>query len=305
MRPNPVLRRLGFTDRDRVVIIHTDDIGMCQASVQAFADLHDFGLISSGAVMATCPWFLAAAAFAREHPEVDLGVHLTLTSEWENYRWGPLSTREFTSGLIDRGGYFHRTTEQAREQGQAEAVRGEIFAQVERVLASGMKPTHIDTHMGVVACAKFLKAYLQTAIYHCLPPMIFRMDEAGWRAAGLDPETARMATVVVAQLEELGMPLLDHLAGTAQVIPEDRLEQVKAEFSVLKAGITHFIIHPSVDTPELRAITPNWRVRVADYETFLSEDLRNFIQEQGIQVIGYRAIQALMPDPAVFAPFIG
>ena len=101
MQPNPILKKLGFSEDDRVVIIHTDDIGMCQASVEAFADMVDFGLISSGAVMMPCPWALAAAKYARLNPQADLGIHLTLTSEWELYRWGPLSTRSQATGLLD------------------------------------------------------------------------------------------------------------------------------------------------------------------------------------------------------------
>ena len=88
MQSNPVLKKLGFSNDDRVIIIHTDDIGMCQASVDAFAEMVDFGLISSGAVMVPCPWFLEAADFAVSHPEADLGAHLTLTSEWEDLSLG-------------------------------------------------------------------------------------------------------------------------------------------------------------------------------------------------------------------------
>ena len=94
MDPSPVLKKLGFSPRDRVAIIHVDDIGMCQASVEAYADLFGFGLISSGAVTVPCPWFLAAAEFARVHPQVDPGVHLTLNREYQTYRWGSISTRE-------------------------------------------------------------------------------------------------------------------------------------------------------------------------------------------------------------------
>lgn len=114
MRPNPVLRRLGFSDCDRVALIHTDDIGMCQATVDAFADLAGFGLISCGATMVPCPWFPLAADFCRRHPGVDMGVHLDLTCEWDLYRWGPISTREPGSGLIDREGYLYRTSEEVQ-----------------------------------------------------------------------------------------------------------------------------------------------------------------------------------------------
>jgi chitin disaccharide deacetylase len=301
MQPNPVLQRLGFADDDRLAIIHTDDIGMCQASVQAFAGLWDFGLISSGAVMVPCPWFLEAAAYARAHPQADLGVHLTLTSEWKTYRWGPISTRDPQSGMIDKEGCFYHLTGPAREHGDPDFVQAEMEAQVARAIAAGMQPTHVDTHMGTVAHPKFMRGYLRVALKYRLPPMIFRMDEAGWMAAGLDAETAALAVMINRQLEEIGMPLLDHLVGLDLRLPDNRLELAKAAFSSLQPGITHFIIHPSVDTPELRAITPDWRARAADYQTFLNEELRDHLSSIGVNVIGYRQIQQLMPDPEILA----
>ena len=111
MKANPVLRKLGLAESDRVAIIHTDDIGMCQASLAAFADLAGFGLVSSGATMVPCAWFPALADYCRRHPGVDMGVHTDLTCEWDTYRWGPLSTRDPASGLLDDEGYFHRRSE--------------------------------------------------------------------------------------------------------------------------------------------------------------------------------------------------
>ena len=127
MQPNPVLRKLGLADDDRVAIIHADDIGMCQASLAAFADLVDFGLISSGATMVPCPWFPSVAMYCREHPVVDLGVHLTLTCEWDTYRWGPVSTRDPASGMIDEEGYFYRQSEPVQEHGDPAAVQIELL----------------------------------------------------------------------------------------------------------------------------------------------------------------------------------
>ncbi len=96
---NPALERLGFGPADRVVIFHADDVGMCHGANVAFLELSRRGLISCGSVMAPCPWFPEAADLARQQPKLDLGVHLTLTSEWDHYRWRPLSTVERTSGL--------------------------------------------------------------------------------------------------------------------------------------------------------------------------------------------------------------
>lgn len=301
MQPNPLLRRLGFAENDRVAIIHTDDIGMCLASVEAFAGLWDFGLISSGAVMVPCPWFLKAAEYARAHPQADLGVHITLTCEWKTYRWGPISTRDPRSGMLDEEGCFYHRAQPAREHGDPEYVQREIEAQVQRAIAMGMQPTHMDTHMGTVAHPKFLRGYLGAALKYHLPPMLFRMDAAGWMAAGLDQETAAMAVMMSNQLESMGMPLLDHLFGLDLGNPGGGLEEAKAAFAALKPGITHFILHPSTDLPELREIAPDWRARVANYQTFLSEDLRRHVQSIGVQVIGYRQIQDLMPAPDTFA----
>ena len=296
MIPNPVLGRLGFADDDRVVIIHTDDIGMCQATVSAFADLVDFGLISSGAVMVPCPWFPQVAAYCRQHPQVDMGVHLTLTSEHDSCRWGPISTRDPASGLIDEEGYFYRQSEEVPAHGDAVAVQLELQAQVARALDAGIDVTHIDTHMGTVAHLKFIPAYVQLALQHGLPPMILRLDEAGWRKMGMDSETAAFAAQLVQQWEAQGLPLLDHLVALPLDQSADRVELAKKTFDSLPPGLTHFIIHPAQDTPELRAITPNWQGRVADYRTFTDEELCDYVKNSGVRVIGYRALRELIPD---------
>jgi predicted glycoside hydrolase/deacetylase ChbG (UPF0249 family) len=293
--PNPVLKKLGLSAEDRLVILHTDDIGMCQASVEAFADLNEVGIISSGAVMVPCPWFLQAAGYARAHPQVDLGVHLTLTSEWQTYRWGPLSTRDPASGLLDEQGYFHHLTAAVQEQADPAAVDLEINAQVQRLLSQGFQPTHADTHMGSVAHPKYLSSYIQLAWKYRLPILMFRLDEAGWRDFGLDGETAQMAAGLVKQLEGAGLPLLDAMKSMPLDIEEGHWERTLQALTGLKPGLTHFVIHPAKDTPELRAITPDWRCRVANYQDFSREELRQHIQSIGLHVIGYRALQNLMP----------
>ncbi|MBN1658776.1 MAG: polysaccharide deacetylase family protein [Anaerolineae bacterium] len=290
--PNPVLRRLGFDPTDRVAIVHADDLGMAQGSVPAFEELVAFGLVSSGAVMVPCPWFPAVADFCRRHPGADVGVHLTLTSEWDSYRWGPISTREATSGLLDDEGYFPRTAEQVQAQARVEAVTAEMEAQVARALAAGIDVTHVDTHMGTVAAPQFIPAYIQLATAHGLPPMVPRYDEEQWIEFGFDAGTAAFAAQFVQALEALGVPLLDHLTGLHLDDDVDRLELAMATFDALPAGLTHLIIHPAKDTPELRAATPRtWRARVADYRVFSSEALRAHVRQLGVHIIGYREIR--------------
>lgn len=296
MEPNPVLKKLGFSEDDRVVIIHTDDIGMCQASIDAFKELVDFGVISSGAVMVPCPWFLEAAAYAVEHPHADLGAHLTLTCEYDRYRWGPISTRDIKSGLMDAQGYMYATSAGVWENADPDAAIAELDAQINRALAEGINLTHIDTHMGTVAHPKFIPGYIQLATKYGLPPMIPRLTQEEMAAQGItDPGTIQMFLGMLTMLEEMGVPLLDGLVGLNLEDPTDRLEQAKQALGALKPGLTHFIIHPAKDTPELRAITSSWPCRFADYETFTSEGIRDFIKQEGIQVIGYRALKDIMP----------
>jgi predicted glycoside hydrolase/deacetylase ChbG (UPF0249 family) len=292
---NPVLKKLGLSDTDRVVILHVDDVGMCQATLSAFDDLMDFGLISSAAVMVPCPWFPQTAEYCRKHPEVDMGVHLTLNSEWDGYRWGPISTSDLASGLIDSEGYFYRRQPPVHANGDANAANIEMKAQIERALAAGIDATHIDSHMGTIAHEKFLPGYVRLAQEYRLPPTIlFRGDKVGFRARGLDDALSNMAVELNDELEGAGVPLLDHEVGLPLDNPVDRVGQAKRILENLPVGITHFYMHAAQDTPELRAIAPDWESRVADYQAFLSTELRDFIRNKGIHVIGNRVLRDLM-----------
>ncbi len=127
---NPILRELGFQPDDRVVVVHADDVGMCHATLPAIDELMAFGLVTSASAMVPCPWFLEAVAWHQRNPQRDLGIHLTLTSEWERYRWGPISTRAEASGLLDDRGCFHSTTSAVRRLARREAAGLEMRSQV-------------------------------------------------------------------------------------------------------------------------------------------------------------------------------
>ncbi|MFZ2098605.1 MAG: polysaccharide deacetylase family protein [Anaerolineales bacterium] len=294
MRPNPLLKELGYSNEDRLVIIHTDDIGMCHASLQAYSELVNYGLISSGATMVPCSWFPHVAWFCRQNRNTDMGVHLTLTSEWDNYRWSPISTSQVESGMIDNEGYFYRSAEEAQIYGNADAVQIELQAQLIRALNAGIEVTHLDTHMNTVAHPKFVNAYIQLGLKYKLPFLFPRQDEAGFIKLGIDTETAQLAAKLVVSLEELGMPLVDHASGLDLDKPLNRLEQAKQALGELQPGITHFIIHPSLETPELKAITPDWQSRVADYQIFMDDKLRQHINDLGVQIIGYKTLKSLL-----------
>jgi predicted glycoside hydrolase/deacetylase ChbG (UPF0249 family) len=213
-----------------------------------------------------------------------------------------VSTQDPQTGLVDEQGYLHRSPAVTQAQADPQAAARELEAQIQRALAAGMAPTHADTHIGTVAHPRFIQSYIDVAIRHRVPPMVLRLDEEGWRRLGaehsgtaLGEEGIARAVQMVQSLEEMGVPLLDHIKTLwLEADPDTRFEQAKQVLDTLKPGITHFFVHPASDTPELRAITGHWAARVADYQTFMMPALRDHIRDIGVQVIGYRAIQAVM-----------
>jgi hypothetical protein len=294
MNPNPVLKKLGYSDKDRLVILHTDDVGMCQASVQAFIDLWENGTISSGAIMMPCPWAKAAAEYCQKHPGVDMGVHSTITAEWESYRWSPLSTHDASTGLVDSDGFMWRSSQETQEHADSDAVLAELQEQVRKARAWGVPITHVDSHMGTVMHPKFLPAYIQVAMEAHTPVMIPRGDPEFYHFMGLDDEAAAGMAAFTAGLEEQGLPLVDGLAMLPLDQPVGQMEIARKMLNDLPIGVTHFLFHPSIDTPELRAIAPDWPSRVANYQTFMNKEILAFIKNIGLQVIGYADLKKVM-----------
>ena len=298
MAQSATLERLGFQPSDRVVILHADDIGMCHATIPAFERLLESGVTSSYAIMAPCPWASAALELARE-AHADVGVHVTLTSEWRHYRWGPLSTRDRQSGLFDAEGCFPRSSEEVRASAATDAAALEMRSQFRFFADHGVSPSHMDSHMGSSFHTSLISTYAATALEHDTPALFPNPAiPFGW----MDAATLGASAALAPSLLDRGFPLIDHVDGMP--LSQDgasrdnefevRLETAKAILGALQPGITHFAFHPSVDTPELRAICPDWRARVGDEMVFRSRELREFLHGTGIHVIGYQPLKALI-----------
>ncbi len=288
---NPILQKLGYSENARVVILHADDIGMCQASVDAYADLLEFGIMSSAATMAPCPWYPAAAEIFRarqNNPRFDIGVHCTLNSEWERFRWGALSTRDPASGLLDADGYFYSRSEPTQERAQPDAIEIELTAQVERVLASGFDVTHMDTHMLTAFHPRILPAYLRVAKKFNLPAFVLKPEHAWMR------DLPKNVLAALRRAEKRGMPLFDHFDALALEHHKNRLQEARRALDALPVGLSALVFHPVRDTAEARAMAPDWRSRVADHKLFLNEKFRVMLAESGVHVIGYRVLRDAM-----------
>jgi predicted glycoside hydrolase/deacetylase ChbG (UPF0249 family) len=258
----------------------------------AFWETQAQGLVTCGAVMMPCPWVPELAAWCQAHPKADVGVHLTLTSEWNGYRWRPLSTADTKSGLLDEEGYMWRSVADLHRHMDVDAAIAELRAQVERALALGIDVTHVDTHMGAVAHPKLAPAYIRLALEYRLPAMLPHISEARMAEWGVSPAAARSFLAEMEALIASGYPILDHLCSARG--DGDRMQVYERLFDELPVGITHLLLHPSVADADLDAITEHAADRFADYECFMSPELQEYVIGQGIHLIGYRRLRELI-----------
>ena len=292
--PNPALKKLGFGPKDRLLIVHVDDIGLCQSNVEGLADLNGVGIISSASVMMPTAWSSMALEYARTHPNVDIGIHMTVTSEWEGNRWGALSTVDTSSGLLDPDGYLWQHGEDLMARAKGQVIHKEMEAQAKAAIEQGMIPTHFDSHQFVVLQGYILD-YIEVCLAHHLPPFFIRRDKAGFEAiGGIDPGFINMAVLMVKTLELFKIPLLDNMYMMPLENPDTRLEDTQAILKQITPGITLFICHCTKPSQELPAITTDSLGRFADYRTWMNEDMRTFLKSEGIHTIGWGALKNIM-----------
>lgn len=291
---NPMLEKLGFSPDDRLVILHADDCGMCHGANAAYREIVEYGIFNCGAAMAPCPWFNELANYCSDHPEVDMGVHITLNSEWEDYRWTPLSTLDPASGLVDEEGFLWKTVEELHAHMDPDAALIEVEAQINRALEAGIDVTHIDTHMGAVLHSDLAPGYIQLAMKYRIPAMIPRMTKEEIIARGASPEMADTLNDQINTLELAGFPVIDTICWIDLDSAKQRTARYVELIDGLKPGITHLLLHPAASGPELDAIAPDAYCRVADLEVFTNTAIRDHINASDIHVIGYRDLRKAM-----------
>ena len=268
---SPLARRLGG---NRAVILHVDDVGMCLGANQAFLRLAERRMVTCGSIMVPCPWFQAIAE------ALDLGVHLMLTSEWAVYRWRPISTASKASGLIDGDGYFWRDLASLRRHLVPEAAAIELRAQVERALAAGLRPTHLDAHMAAAMLPELLDTHITLAREHELVPVLPRTIRFA-------PEPSAYARAV-ATLQSAGVLLPDHFRGTLAVPRSEAPRAYQQMITDLPEGVTHIALHCTV-SGDIEAIAPDHAAcRVQEYALLDEGRIGAWCNAAAAKPVGYR-----------------
>ena len=288
---NSFLARMGYGPDDRVLILHIDDMGFCHAANAASLACLTEGSATCASILVNGPWFQEAVQMAKANPQLDLGVHLTLTAEYPTYRWPALSSRDPETGLLDADGYLWATREDAVRKVTVAAAESEMRAQIDGALAAGIDVTHIDTHMGSVVHPKFLGSYLRLAHEYGVPAFLPRITRDRLQALG-EGDMADEFLQVLAMIDTDQVPTLDDIIIETLVPKTSKHDFYRDLIKGVQPGLTHLLFHPAVAGAELEAIADTHASRHADYEAFLDRSLRDFAESLGIHLVGYRDLKA-------------
>lgn len=267
---------LGYPPDARLLIINADDFGVSHAVNTGILRALTEGVARSATLMAPCPWALHAMRLLREHPEIAFGVHLTIVAEYPDYRWGPLSPRETVPSLLDERGFFFSNDRQAEllDRASLAEVETEFRAQIEAVLAAGLRPTHLDWH----------------CLYDGGRPDIFDMTAGLAREYGLalrvfDRDRSE-------RLRREGLPANDHgVVDSTRLPTAGKTARFVEMLRELPAGLSEWAVHPGLGTGEARAMDSWWAKRAADLRFLVSPEAQATVAAEGIVLLDYRALQ--------------
>jgi len=283
--PN-LAQRLGYPADARLLIIHADDLAVAHSQDMASFEALNRGAASSASIMVPCPWLAEAADYAKAHPDADLGLHLTLTSEWNTYRWGPVAPRDQVPSLLDPQGYFYPETEEAVRHIKPGEAEREVRAQVETALKMGIRPTHLDSHMATLFSNPAMVAVLVNVAhdYH-LPFLMMIPGTPHEMYAALKPTDV----------------ILDHIfMATPPIQPDKWLSYYTHIIDTLPPGVSELIVHLAYDDGEMQAVTVGhpdynapWRQR--DFNVMTSPEFRQCLEKNHVKLITWRELDKLLP----------
>lgn len=288
---------------DKYLIINADDFGMCRAGNLAVFDLLKSGGITSSTIMAPCGWAPEACKFAKENPQFAIGVHLTLTSEWSNYRWAPVSASN-TESLRDEDGYMFKESDEVEKNVDIDEVEAEIRAQIERLKKLGLTPSHLDNHMGSlygIETGRFelLNLVLDIAGEYGLPfrfPGTFTDDQLNNTMLDIKIDKNIIMGIfekITAYAKSRGVITPDYLipgewTGPQKDSYENYREYIYELYKTFPEGVTETYIHPALECDELKGTSSVWERRVWEYKLFSDPKTKQHIESCGIKLINYR-----------------
>jgi predicted glycoside hydrolase/deacetylase ChbG (UPF0249 family) len=295
--------KLGYPKGKKVLIIHVDDVGMSYESNQGAIKAIKNGVANSLSVMMPCGWVPGFVHYLKENKDIDAGLHLTMTSEWKDYRWGPLAGKTNVKGLVDTEGAMWRSVADVVKNATPDEVETEIRAQLDRARTMGFEPTHMDSHMGTLfAKPAFLERYLKVGMQEKIPVMFpGGHNTVVQQQEKMISEQFAMTQQVGKQLWAAGLPVLDDLENSSYSWKgpengdksEKALQKYKTEKYInaiknIKPGLTMVIMHCTIHSEIFPLITDSYPTREGDYLAMIDPELRKYIEKEGIILTTWR-----------------
>ena len=281
---------LGYPKDSKLLIIHADDMGLAHSVNTACISSFENKNITSGSIMVPCPWAPEIEAYVKDHPGLDVGIHLTMTSEWNQYKWGGITPADQIPSLVDKNNYFYSSVEELGKVVKGQEAEKELRAQIDRGIASGVQPTHLDTHMGsVLASPDLIKIYLSLSdIYHL--PVLFPRAYLSW----FPPDVAKSLESNVFLLDNLFMLEPKMIGGKW-------IDAYKNSIEAMKPGLNEMIVHIAIDNDEMKAISKGhddygsaWRQH--DFDLISSPEFKELLKSNHIILIGWKQIRDVMNE---------
>ena len=281
-------QQLGYAPDSKLLIIHADDIGVAQGVNNASFSAFQKGAINSGSVMVPCPWFLEVAEFAKKNPKYDLGLHLTLTSEWKNYKWDGISSSNEISSLLNEKGHFYPSIEEVKINATYDDVKKELRAQVNYAKNFGFNPTHLDTHMGAVLVRQDItKAYFEIGEEFRIPVLAATIFKDLVNLDGIDESKIVWVQKVYQKSDDTPIDRENWDIFYSNVIKD------------IKPGLNVLLVHLGDDTPELKQMMvdhPGWGAnwRALDSEVLESSTFKKLMKQENIQLVQWNQIKKVI-----------
>lgn len=297
--------RLGYPKGARVLILHVDDAGMSLESNEGAIAAMTKGAATSVSVMMPCPWVPGFVKWLHEHPTTDAGLHLTLTSEWDAYRWTPLAGRNTVPGLVDSTGCLWAGAAQTAAHASPDEIELEITAQLDRARAMGFEPTHLDTHMGTVfARPDFLIRYMRLGIKNHIPVMLpGGHDKLIQKQTGLPDQQLANFRTLGKTLWDAGLPVLDDLhnfsygwkipdsvANDDKKLARYRTAKYVDALNILQPGVTMMIMHCTDASEHFTHISDSGPLRRGDMLAMMDPAFKKALKDQGIILTTWREL---------------
>jgi chitin disaccharide deacetylase len=277
--------RLGWPKDTTAVILHVDDVGMSHASNLGAIESIEKGSASSFSIMMPCPWVPEIARWLAKNTNADSGLHLTLTSEWQIYRWGPVAGKKAVPGLVDNEGCMWRSVPQVTTRATPDEIETEIRAQIEKAQGYGFQITHLDSHMGTLfARPDYFERFLKVGVEKQIP--ILAIGGHMTYVSQRESEASKQLRPLVPKIWNAGLPVIDdlHTGWTGQ----DTMANLRETLNTLKPGVTMIIFHASHMTEEFPLITGSAKGRQIDLDALTNPETKEILKRRNIILTTWR-----------------